>query len=174
MLVGLVLRRRGRGGGRRWCSTLPERPKQNNRTKQPKAKDMANNFKGAGTRFSSTYQPENRGRKKSLFRQLVEGWGDDPNTPKPSREDIQKMMLFLMERTAKEIKEIGEDENTPIWVKSIIVAIVEDMKNGRVTTINTLFDRVFGKPSQTAEIDAKLNFRGSIPIRKWIEKNIEK
>ena len=135
---------------------------------------MANpeNIRGKGNRFSSTNQPPNRGRKKTLFRQMVEKWKKD-GTPKPSKEDYNKMICYLMERTAKEIKEIGEDENTPIWVKSIILAIVKDMKNGRATTINTLFDRILGKPTVGALVDATMNLRGHIPIRAWIEDRLE-
>lgn len=135
---------------------------------------MANpeNIRGKGNRFSSTNQPPNRGRKKSLFRQMVEKWKKD-GTPKPSKEDYNKMICYLMERTTDELTEIGENGDTPIWVKTIIGAMREDIINGRMVTINTLFDRIFGKPSVGAQVDATMNLRGHIPIRAWIEDRLE-
>lgn len=129
-------------------------------------------IKGKGNRFSSTNQPPNRGRKKSLFRSMVEKW-DDNETPKPSKEDYNKMIGYLMERTSDELAVIASDPDTPIWAKTIIKAMQEDVNIGRITTITALFDRVFGKPSQSAEIDAKMSLKGSIPIRAWVEDRLK-
>lgn len=103
---------------------------------------------------------------------MVDKWEND-GTPKPSREDYNKMIGYLMERTDDELAEIASDPDTPVWVKTIIVAMREDMKVGRITTISALFDRVFGKPSQSTEVDAKLSLKGSIPIRAWVEDRLK-
>lgn len=132
----------------------------------------AKNVIGKGRKFSSTNQPPNRGRKPSLFRSMVEKWDND-GTPKPSKEDYNKMIGYLMERTSEELTIIASDPGTPIWVSTIIKAMQEDKNVGRITTITALFDRVFGKPSQSAEVDAKLSLKGSIPIRAWVEDRLK-
>lgn len=81
------------------------------------------------------------------------------------------MIAYLMERTTDELTEIHNDPSTPIWVKTIIRAMKEDLSCGRMVTINALFDRVIGKPS--AEVDATFNLKGSIPIRAWVEDRLK-
>lgn len=135
---------------------------------------MANrvaNIKDRGVKFSSTYQPANRGRKPSLFRKLVEQWNGS-DEPKPSKADYHNMIAYLMERTTEELTELYNEASTPVWVKTIISAMREDMACGRMVTINALFDRVLGKPS--AEVDATFNLRGSVPIRAWVEDRLKK
>lgn len=111
------------------------------------------NIAGKGNRFSSTNQPENRGRKPSLYRQLI-GRCEVEGKPIPSREDFYKVVAFLLERTRAELNEINALPDVPIWVQSIIGAIFEDLKNGRITVLNALFDRLFGKATQVAEVKA--------------------
>lgn len=132
----------------------------------------AENLIGKGNRFSSTNQPANRGRKPSLYKQLLQQWGED-DTPKPTKEDYSRAINHLLQSTEEDLQEIGNDKNTPVWVRSIVSAIREDMQAGRISTINILFDRVFGKPSQSADVDAKLSLRGSIPIRAWVEDRLK-
>lgn len=73
--------------------------------------------------------------------------------------------------TVDELKAINKDTTTPIWVKSVIAALVKDIKTGRITTLNLIFDRLLGKPS--AEFDAQVKLRGSIPIRAWVEDRLK-
>lgn len=113
------------------------------------------NIAGKGNRFSSTNQPENRGRKPSLYRQLISSCEVEGH-PIPSREDFYKVVAFLLERTRAELNEINALPDTPIWVQSIIRAIFEDLNNGRITVLNTLFDRLFGKATQVAEVKADI------------------
>lgn len=134
---------------------------------------MANydNIKEKGNRFSSTYQPTNRGRKKSLFKQLSAQWISNGGRTQLSREDYLNAIAFLIEMTVDELKAINKDTTTPIWVKSVIAALVKDIKTGRITTLNLIFDRLLGKPS--AEFDAQVKLRGSIPIRAWVEDRLK-
>lgn len=111
------------------------------------------NVIGKGRKFSSTNQPENRGRKPSMYRQLI-AQCEIKGKPLPSREDFYKVVAFLLERTRAELQEIKDLPDTPIWVQSIIGAIFEDLSCGRITVLNALFDRLFGKATQVAEVKA--------------------
>lgn len=109
-----------------------------------------------GNRFSSKNQPKKRGRGKlSLYDYIRKVTGEevDPNT---SKEDIIKTMRFLYESSLSKLEPLLKDPDhpkkpnpeTPIWVLNFIAAMNQDLKNGKTTTIEILFDRVFGKPTQ--------------------------
>ncbi|MBQ4541091.1 MAG: hypothetical protein IJA37_07970, partial [Alistipes sp.] len=85
-----------------------------------------------------------------------------------SREDYQKIIGYLLERTVQELEAIQSSPDTPSFVVSIINALFYDMKTGRIQTLDALLDRLFGKPNQCVKNHAEIELRGSIPIRSWI------
>lgn len=111
-----------------------------------------------GNRFDSSNQPKNAGRKPSLYKKLkaVTGIKVDHEL---SKEDYYNVIKFLMERTPNELDSLikGADghanKDTPIWILNIINAINTDVRYGRTTTIDSLFDRLFGKATQAIEAD---------------------
>ncbi len=117
---------------------------------------MANGKKGfqpgnvVGVRFSATRQPKKAGRKPTLYKQLFKTSSRRVEV-ELSKEDYYKVIRYLMERTPGELKRIAKDENIPVWVSNIISAIFMDVKAGRINTLNTVFDRLFGKPTQIIE-----------------------
>ena len=110
-----------------------------------------------GNRFTSENQPKNSGRKPSLYKKLKQMTGQKVDY-ELSKEDYFNVIRYLMERTTSELKKIIEDSKredslTPIWVLNVIAAINGDIRYGRTTTIDSLFDRIFGKASQPIESD---------------------
>ena len=111
-----------------------------------------------GNRFDSSNQPKNAGRKPSLYKKLkaVTGIKVDHEL---SKEDYHNVIKFLMERTPNELEALTKDvdghanKDTPIWILNIISAINMDVRYGRTTTIDSLFDRLFGKAVQSIEAD---------------------
>lgn len=120
-----------------------------------------------GNRFTSENQPKNSGRKPALYKKLKELTGKKVDY-ELSKEDYYKVIRYLMERTPGELKKILEDAkddangNTPVWVINIISAINSDIRYGRTTTIDSIFDRLFGKASQPIEGDINANVSGSL------------
>jgi hypothetical protein len=49
-----------------------------------------------------------------------------------------------------------------------------DIKLGRMVTVDSLFDRFFGKATQPTDNKTEVAIKGSVPISKWLEQNIEK
>lgn len=118
-----------------------------------------------GVVFTPERQPSKRGRKPALYKQLLK------NTAKHvefelSKEDYYKVIRFLMERTPGELREIVKDERTPIWICNIVSAIFADIKHGRTITFNAVFDRLFGKPTQTivGELNGQINHNVDIDL----------
>lgn len=128
------------------------------------------NIKGKGNRFSSTNQPANPGRKPSLYNRIKKLIGTDANV-ELSKEDYYKLIGCLLERPISDLKKIADDSQTPIWIISIIRAVMKDAQEGRLNAIDALFDRLFGKASQpiTGKNDGPIELKGSIPIHKWVE-----
>ena len=116
------------------------------------------NSSGKEYRFSSENQPKKNGRKPALYKKLKELTGKKVDY-ELSKEDYYKVIRYLMERTPGELKKILENAkddtngSTPVWVINVISAINSDIRYGRTTTIDSIFDRLFGKASQPIEGD---------------------
>lgn len=132
---------------------------------------MANGKKGfqhgnaVGVRFSATRQPKKTGRKPTLYKQLFKTTLKRVEV-ELSKEDYYNVISYLMERTPGELKRIAKDENIPVWVSNIISAIFMDVKSGRINTLNTVFDRLFGKPTQIfeGEIESTVNHNVEVDL----------
>ncbi len=108
------------------------------------------NVIGKGKLFSSTNQPANRGRKKSVYNELIEKVKVEEGICL-SREDCYKLCATLINLPISKLKELAKDETSAAWVVSIISAILTDIKLGRTVTVDSLFDRFFGKATQPTD-----------------------
>ncbi|MDH6357631.1 hypothetical protein [Parabacteroides sp. PF5-9] len=118
-----------------------------------------------GKQFSATRQPEKSGRKPTLYKQLFKATAKRVEI-ELSKEDYYNILRYLMERTPSELRTIAKCEQTPIWVSNIISSIFTDTKAGKVSTLNILFDRLFGKPTQIieSEIGATISSKQEIDL----------
>ncbi len=127
------------------------------------------NNSGKEYRFSSDNQPKKNCRKPALYKQLKELTGKRVDF-ELSKEDYFKTIRFLMERSPAELKKIVEDARdndkaaTPIWVLNIISAIQMDIRYGRTSTIEMIFDRLFGKALQPIESDVNAQVSGDVNL----------
>jgi nitrogenase molybdenum-iron protein alpha/beta subunit len=100
---------------------------------------------GVRTRFSSEYQPENRGRKPSKLKK----WIKENNV---SNEDfIGIFKNIIAAHTIEELEEMVEGDNKkklPVIVALCISAFIHDMRTGTLNAANSILDRVMGKPTQ--------------------------
>lgn len=99
---------------------------------------------GRKTRFSSTNQPKNSGRKPKLYTQLKEVY-------KISQEEYRNVVLHLMQLSKGEVVKLAKAEDTPIWVVTICEAFLADIEKGTFYILSDLTDRVYGKPKQVTE-----------------------
>lgn len=113
-----------------------------------------------GNRFTSENQPAHAGRKPSVYKYIKDITGKKI-APEMSKEDYFKVIRFLMESTPETLEGLAKDKDgnpnkkTPIWVLNVISAINSDVRYGRTSTVELLFDRVFGKATQPIESDVK-------------------
>lgn len=114
-----------------------------------------------GKVFSSQYQPKRNGRKPALYNKILQ------NLPQKgqnelSKGDYYKIIRYLMERTPSELNKILDDaqhnekSTVPIWIATLIKAMLSDIKKGEMNILNILFDRLFGK-SGTIKMKQNIN-----------------
>ena len=112
-----------------------------------------------GHRFTSENQPKRKGRGKLSVLNYIRQTTGKKVDPQSSKEEILKVIQHIYESSPAELEPLLKDPtdphkpnpNTPMWVLSIISAINTDMRYGRTSTIEMLFDRVFGKATQPIE-----------------------
>jgi hypothetical protein len=109
---------------------------------------------GVGTRFSSEYQPANRGRKPSKLKKWIKENG-------VSNEDfIAIFKNIIATHTLEELEKMIEGDNKkklPVIVALCISAFIHDMKTGTLTAANSVLDRFMVKPVQNVAIAASGN-----------------
>lgn len=142
-----------------------------------------------GQKFTSDNQPQNRGRKPSLYKKIRAITGKTVKH-EMSKEDYYDIIKYLMEQTPGDLRKMagmvnGEgqksnmfDAEIPVWLMNMITAILGDIRYGRTTTLDSILDRMFGKASQTVEaivgnIDSKTSHLSDEEVMIEIER-IEK
>lgn len=126
-----------------------------------------------GNRFSSENQPKkHNGRKPSIYKQIRNLTGKMVGY-ELEKEDYMSVIRFLMEQPAGVLQKLAFVEvngktmpnpTTPVWVLSIISAINADMRYGRTSTIDSLFDRIFGKATQLIEGEIDANVTNKVDL----------
>lgn len=120
---------------------------------------------GENSRFSGTRQPQMRGRKPSLFKK-IKALTKKSIDVELSKEDFFRVIRWVIEQNDETLKPliVGSDgkpnKETPIWLLNIISAIRNDIRYGKTTTIEMIFDRMFGKATQPIESDVQLTNNG--------------
>jgi hypothetical protein len=107
--------------------------------------------------YSSTNQPQNRGRKPSKLKK----WVKEFNVGAADYRAIFNNIIAC--KTVEELQAMikkGNVEKLPVIVVACAAAVVDDIQHGRLTWTNTVLDRVMGKPMQQIEIGSN---RDDIP-----------
>lgn len=112
-----------------------------------------------GHRFTSENQPKKKGRGRLSVLKYIQQTTGKKVDPQSSKEEILRVIQHIYESSPSELEALIKDPNdptkgnpnTPMWVLNVIAAINADLRYGRTTTIEMLFDRVFGKATQPIE-----------------------
>jgi len=106
---------------------------------------------GIPHRFTSSNQPEKRGRKPSKLKKYLK----DNNI---SKKDFDLMFLNIATKTLGELKEMMRPENKeklPLIIVGFITACIHDVNNGTMHEINKQREFFHGKAAQ--KVDASIN-----------------
>lgn len=108
-----------------------------------------------GKKFSSTYQPANRGKRKSILNNIDAFAGEDFDV-KFSKEDKLRIIETLFEKTKEELQEMAENEGNPMFLRMLARALLKDAKNSKVEIFEKIMDRVYGRPTTKHAGDSDL------------------
>lgn len=125
-----------------------------------------------GNRFTSDNQPKRKGRGKFSVLSYIRQTTGKKVDPQSSKEEILKVIQHIYESSPAELEPLMKDPNdptkpnanTPMWVLNVIAAINTDMRYGRTSTIEMLFDRVFGKATQPIEADVNAQVTNTVDL----------
>jgi type IV secretory pathway protease TraF len=90
------------------------------------------------------------GRPKKLHPTLMK-------TTAYSKSQIADIIQYMVSLTEKEIDEIIEDTKSTVFEKTIANAIKKSLQKGYLDSIETLLNRVHGKPNQSVDITSNGN-----------------
>lgn len=125
-----------------------------------------------GHRFTSDNQPKRKGRGKFSVLSYIRQTTGKKVDPQSSKEEILKVIQHIYESSPAELEPLMKDPNdptkpnanTPMWILNVIAAINTDMRYGRTSTIEMLFDRVFGKATQPIEADVNAQVTNTVDL----------
>ena len=76
---------------------------------------------------------------------------------KLTKGDKFQIIESMLEKSNEELQLIIDDTTSPVFMVSIATAIKNDISQKRINTVESIFDRVFGRPKQTQAIDPENN-----------------
>ena len=79
-----------------------------------------------------------------------------------SKTDIYNVIVSMIGNNAKELQKIKDDASQPIYKSIISSALLGDLKKKQISTVESIFDRVFGKPTQKSNVSGSLTVRNRL------------
>lgn len=107
-------------------------------------------IKGKGNRFSSTNQPQNRGRKPKLYTIAKKAYN-------VSKEEWNNTKLYLLQCSPSEIDRIIESKDTPMWVLILARGLKRNAAKGLTDVLDGIEDRLWGKAEASSKVDITTN-----------------
>lgn len=98
-----------------------------------------NEKKHPGRQFSSTYQPQNAGRKKNVIKHLIGEYD-------LSAADVNALHAKLLSLNVEELKQLIANPESSVIEIAFASGIIKDMKKGRVEVVETMLNRSIGRP----------------------------
>lgn len=102
-----------------------------------------------GVRFSASNQPEGRGRRPNKLKKFIKD-------NRISKNDVNAMMsCLLFSKTLDELQNMTSKDNRgklPVGVACLVQALYTDAKNGKHGCVDSMLDRLYGKPCQSVEV----------------------
>lgn len=77
--------------------------------------------------------------------------------------EVIEVINVLFSLTLAELKELYNNEETPILIKVITNGIISDLKTGKIVTFDSLANRAYGTPKNTSDVSMQLQFNVEAP-----------
>lgn len=89
-----------------------------------------------------------------------------------TRCEINTIERQVLQLELADLQLIAKAEKTPAYLKTLALAIIVDMKNGKTTTVDRLRDRQYGAAKQELEVSSSLSFAEML-IETGMAKDVE-
>jgi len=96
-----------------------------------------------------------KGRPKSRVKELMEGLLTVKQVKENTMLDdseIQAIELMVLSLDTTALQAIAKSEKTPVYMRTLAMAAMWDMKNGKTGTMNLLRDRQFGAVKKQVDV----------------------
>lgn len=90
-------------------------------------------------------------RVKELLRQMLPK-GKLKKSGELSLDEINTIERSILALELSDLQVMAKADETPAYAKTLAMAAIIDMKNGKTTTMDRLMDRQYGKPQQKVDI----------------------
>lgn len=129
-----------------------------------KAKQMANLEKGKWLKGQSGNP---NGRPKKFINRLADAWDMDFNVSL-SKEEMYLVLQKMLELSVAELMQIFADDDAPVFMVVAARAINHDISKGKMTTVNELLDRFYGKSEGVSKVDITTQGQAVFQGFEWI------
>lgn len=75
-----------------------------------------------------------------------------------TQNEIDTIEKIVLQLDLPDLQAIAKNEKTPAYLKTIVMAIIIDMKNGRTATVEKLRDRQYGAVKKNVEVQGEVSF----------------
>ena len=69
-----------------------------------------------------------------------------------TQDEINTIERSILAMELSDLQVLAKADETPAYAKTLAMAAIIDMKNGKTTTVDRLMDRQYGKPQQKVDI----------------------
>ena len=76
-----------------------------------------------------------------------------------TKDDIVACIKALIDHTEDELQAVAEAAETPVYLVSIARAMLSDIKEGRINTLDSVMDRLIGKATNTSHVTSEITVR---------------
>jgi len=81
---------------------------------------------------------------------------------KLSKSQVEDIIKNVLSKTRAELMELAKNDELPFWISLIAKKAARDYDKGSIHILDVLFDRVYGKPKETADVNQTV--QGAVTI----------
>lgn len=83
---------------------------------------------------------------------------------KLSKSQVEDIIKNVLSKTRAELMELAKNDELPFWISLIAKKAARDYDKGSIHILDVLFDRVYGKPKETADVNQTVQGRVEITL----------
>jgi hypothetical protein len=103
------------------------------------------------------------GRPKKIENVLRDYFLAETNI-KLSKSQVEDIIKNVLSKTRAELMDLAKNDELPFWISLIAKKAARDYDKGSIHILDVLFDRVYGKPKETADVNQTVQGKVEITL----------